>query len=100
MCIRDSTCADERFKRVFGEQPFDAPEQRLLIFAVLRAEIYEISVNAAAFQQTELPQQRLRLLRAPLAAYQRQIAGYAVAPQLDVYKRQPLSSRASFAMRP
>ena len=74
--------ADERFKRVFGEQPFDAPEQRLLIFAVLRAEIYEVSVNAAAFQQTELPHQRLRLLRAPLAAYQRQIAGYAVAPQL------------------
>ena len=73
---------DERFKRVFGEQPFDAPEQRLLIFAVLRAEIYEVSVNAAAFQQTELPQQRLRLLRAPLTAYQRQIAGYAVAPQL------------------
>ena len=60
-----ATCADERFKRVFGEQPFDAPEQRLLIFAVLRTEIYEVGVNAAAFQQTELPQQRLRLLARP-----------------------------------
>ena len=74
--------ADERFKRIFGEQAFDAPQQRLLIFAVLRTEIYEVGVNAAAFQQAELPEQRLRLLRAPLTAYQRQITGYAVAPQL------------------
>ena len=58
-----------------AKQPFDAPGSRPLIFTVLRAEIYEVSVNAAAFQRTELPRQRLRLL--------------ARAPRKDISGRSP-----------
>ena len=60
----------------------DVPQQRLEVFALLAREVNKLRVEPAAFEQAEAPKQLFRLHRAAVAAYHRQITGYAVAPKL------------------
>ena len=73
---------DQGFKGEAGEDLTDPAEEGPLVLALLVAEIDQVRVEPAAFQQTEAQQQALRLFRAAVAAENGQVAGDAEGPQL------------------
>ena len=81
-CEHAAGTADERFQPDRCEHLPDVPQQRLEVFALLTREVNKLRVEPAAFEQAEAPKQLFRLHRAAVAAYHRQITGYAVAPKL------------------
>ena len=71
----------QRLQSQPGQFPADQALQRAAIFAQLVAQIDELRLRAAAFEQQEAPQQRQRLLLIAPAAQQRQLAGQPMGPK-------------------
>ena len=65
-----------------GEYGEHTSQQGLLVFPLLVREIYQVCVQAAAFQKTEVAQQFFTVGAVPLTADDGQVPGDPVAPQL------------------